>query len=96
MPVAQDVPAPAAGRLGSRVEFSGTVRPAGAIVWRRPSRYRLVSYDLNGRARTLCYLVGDESRLAASIGRQIRVSGRLVDRLGLRYDAVIVEQISGL
>lgn len=79
---------------GPTVEKVGVVRPVGALVLRRPSRYRLVKPDPHGRAHTICYLVGDEQRLARAVGYRVRVSGWMYDLFAVRYDAMLIDRLA--
>jgi hypothetical protein len=60
------------GELG---RYSGRLRPTG-IMWRRPSRYRLVAPDATGRLQVVCYLVGDREQLGRVLGHEICVAGK--------------------
>ncbi len=77
---------------GVSVVKTGVLRPAGWVL-NRPSRYRLVVRDDQGRAVTLCYVLGDESQYAAIDGSTIDVHGKEYWVQGVRYPLVIPEQI---
>jgi hypothetical protein len=77
---------------GHSIEYVGVMRPS-APVPRRPSRYRLVRYDAQGRARTICYVVGNDRQLASIVGRTMLVSGREYWIQGVRYPAVAIVQM---
>ena len=59
---------------GESATYEGTVRPTGWGWF--PSDYRLVGFDAKGRARTLCFLLGDKSVWHPLVGERVRVSGR--------------------
>ncbi|MBU4199446.1 MAG: SH3 domain-containing protein [Verrucomicrobia bacterium] len=60
---------------GQWKQYDGTLRPRGVLA-RTPSRYRLVSYDTNGNARTVCYVKGNNDQLSTLINRPMIISGR--------------------
>ena len=74
---------------GEAVTYQGKVRPSGTL-WARPSRYRLVQYDDTGRARTVCYLSGEEASLERLTGRTVRVSGQAYWLQGVRHPLVVL------
>jgi len=77
---------------GHSVEYVGVMRPS-APVPRRPSRYRLVRYDAQGRARTICYVIGNDRQLGSITGRTMLVSGREYWIQGVRHSSVAVSQM---
>lgn len=99
--VRRDVSAPDGGRKRTsrsgtgdgEVRVRGVVRRSG-LVFRRPSEYRLVTYDRKGRAVTLCYLAGNEHRLAGLLGARVSVSGRRVPSFGLAQDLLQVRDLT--
>ena len=98
-PVMPPLPASLIGRTlvdsrpqGHSVEYLGVVRPS-APVPRRPSRYRLVRYDAQGRARTICYVIGNDRQLGSMVRRTMLVSGREYWIQGVRYPAVAIVQM---
>jgi uncharacterized protein YraI len=78
---------------GTHVRYAGVIRPAGTVVWRRPSSFRLVANDALGRLVTRCYLTGDERQLAAREGKPVWVTGTQTAVQGVRYPVVHVEAI---
>ena len=72
----------------------GLLRPAGRAVWRRPSRYRLVQRDNQGRALTVCYVIGDGSQLENLLGKNLLVGGKEYWVQGVRHPAITAERIT--
>jgi len=77
---------------GLKVECAGVLRGAG-LLWRRPSRYRLVQDDGTGRSVTRCYVLGNESQLGSIVGRSLVIHGREYWLDGVRYPVLIPDQI---
>jgi uncharacterized protein YraI len=78
---------------GAGVEVEGQLRPAGRAVWRKPSKYRLVRHDNQGRALTLCYVAGDPPDLDPVLGRGVVIYGKQYWIQGVLYPVVVVERI---
>ena len=78
---------------GRPVDMSGLLRPAGRAVWRRPSRYRLVQRDNQGRAVTVCYVIGNEAQLDRLLGKNLDISGKEYWVQGVRHPAIAVERV---
>jgi len=76
--------------------YIGVLRPIGMMVWRKPSRYRLISRDARGRAVTRCYLRGDEALLESFKGKRVEVSGAEHRVQGVKRPVMVVESISEL
>jgi len=77
---------------GKDVSYHAVLRPAG-FVWRRPSRYRLVQRDKRGRSVTLCFVTGEEAKLASFVGRRLFLRGRQYWVQGVRHPVVVPEKI---
>jgi uncharacterized protein YraI len=75
---------------GVIVELVGVVRRSGPV-WRRPSKYRLLMRNEAGRVRMRGYLLYDNSVLAGSVGRTVKVSGREYWVQGVRHPVVVVD-----
>jgi hypothetical protein len=75
---------------GRPVVVSGIVRLAPYFPLRRPSSYRLVVTDPRQRAKTGCYLIGDQKRIAALSGKPVRVVGKKYWGKGVREPVVLV------
>lgn len=81
--------------VGKPVTYEGTLRPAGAAVWRRPSQFRLVYQDRLDRTVTRCYVLGDERVLSSLEGQMVRLTGSEARVQGVRYPVVSVDTIVG-
>lgn len=79
-------------RQGRSVEYIGVMRPAAPTPG-RPSRHRVVRYDAQGRARTICYVIGNDAQLDSIVGRTMMVKGREYWIQGVRYPALAVVQM---
>lgn len=75
------------------VEFVGVLRRAG-LVFRRPSRYRLVRRDRTGRAVTVCYVQGEEGTLRALVGRQVCLGGSEKLIQGVKFPVISVQKVT--
>jgi hypothetical protein len=80
-------------KQGEEVRYAGILRPSG-FVWRRPSKFRLVKHDESGRASTVCYVIGQESRLTEVVGTAVVISGKEYWIQGVRAPVVVPEKIS--
>jgi SH3-like domain-containing protein len=60
---------------GQWKQYDGTLRPRNFFC-RTPSRYRLVSYDKDGKGTTICFVKGNNDQLSTLINRPMIVSGR--------------------
>ncbi len=97
VPVATRAPAKASINLrlrsnmpqGEAGESTGVIRPSG---WDclRPAKYRLVAPDAKGRARTVCYVLGDDATWRSLVGQRIQVVGRKYWVTGAEYPAMAV------
>ena len=56
-------------------------------------KYRLVREDQHGYAVTICYVGGDESRLAPLVGERLTVHGREKMIQGVRHPLLVPERI---
>lgn len=99
-PASAGVPAVLAGRAlvpgvvqGRQVSHEGRIRPSG-LIWRRPSKYRLVRDDDKGRSMTACYVLGNDEQLSAFEGRAIVIHGREYWLQGVRFSVVIPDRIT--
>ncbi|MDI6775481.1 MAG: SH3 domain-containing protein [Verrucomicrobiota bacterium] len=99
-PVSTAIPAALAGRAlvsgvvqSRQVSHEGRIRLAG-LIWRRPSKYRLVREDEKGRSVTACYVLGNDEQLSAFEGRAIVIHGREYWLQGVRFSVVIPDRIS--
>jgi uncharacterized protein YraI len=71
---------------------TGVIKPSG-MVWRRPSKFRLVMYDKWDRAVTICYVVDKQSRLSSVEGQDVYIVGHEYWIQGVRYPVVVVDQL---
>jgi hypothetical protein len=78
---------------GVKVSYEGKLRPSG-IVWNRPSRYRLVTYDEHGWAITICYVLADEEKLARLEDEDVTVDGQEYWVQGVKYSVVVPHRIA--
>ena len=83
-------------RQGEMVKLSGEISTSGTA-WGKLSPYRLVSRDEEGRAVTVCYLLGNSKQLALILGRQVELEGvqywvRRVRYPGVRPDRIRVRR----
>jgi SH3-like domain-containing protein len=78
---------------GEVVRYEGVLRPAG-LVWRRPSKFRLVKHDDNGRAITVCYVLGRQSGLEKAVGAAVVISGREYWIQGVRAPVVVPDKVT--
>lgn len=95
-PAASEVPAdlvliPSVGQ-GQWKQYDGTLRPRGVFA-RTPSRYRLVSYDADGNAQTVCYVKGNNDQLSTLINRPMIISGREYWVQRQKYPVLIPDRI---
>jgi len=79
-------------RQGDEVDHEGRLSRA-LLVWRRPSPYTLVKRDEQGRYYTACFLLGNETRLSAAVGHEVRVDGRQYWVQGVRDPVVVIDRI---
>jgi hypothetical protein len=77
---------------GRTVSYEGRLRPSG-LVWRRPSKYRLVQEDDKGRSTTACYVLGNDEQLGAFEGRALVVHGKEYWLQGVRFSVVIPDRL---
>ena len=77
---------------GKTVHYQGVLRPAG-LVWRRPSRYRLVRSEKTGTAATSCYVSADESTLSLLVGHRVHLVGKEYWLQGVRYPLVVATRV---
>ena len=77
---------------GKQVTLSGRLSRSG-MVWRRPSRYRLVANDSRGRAVTRGYLLSPDQDLGRFLGEEVDLTGKAYWVQGVRDMAVVVDQI---
>ncbi len=71
---------------------TGVVKPSG-MVWRRPSKFRLVMYDKWDRAVTICYIVDGQRRLSSVEGQDVYIVGNEYWIQGVRYPVVVVDKL---
>ena len=83
----------ASAEQGRQVAVSGVLCRAG-WVWRRPSGYRLVKQGEGQRPVTVCYVLGEDARLAPLAGQTLQVRGRQYWLQGVRYPVVTPDAIS--
>ncbi|MBN1676786.1 MAG: SH3 domain-containing protein [Kiritimatiellae bacterium] len=76
---------------GHTVSYEGVLRKAGFVI-KRPSRYRLVTYE-RSQIVTVCYVRGNEEQLHDLLGRKLLIRGREYWVQGGRYPVVVPEQI---
>lgn len=79
-------------KQGKRVVYRGTLRTS-AMVLRKSSDYRVVSYDPRGYPLTTCFVAGDTELLMGLVGRQVSVSGREYWVQGVRQPLVVADGI---
>ena len=72
----------------------GTLRPTSWAVWRRPSSYRLVQRDRQGRSLTVCYVVGRADRLDALLNQSLAVSGKEYWVQGVLHPVISADRIT--
>lgn len=77
---------------GETGRFTGVLRRSG-WAFRRPSRYRLITYDRSGRAVTQCYIIEREAQLNQLVGHRIDLTGRTYWVSGIGYPVVAVERL---
>lgn len=77
---------------GQWKQYDGTLRPRG-FFFRTPSRFRLVSYDKNGRSTTVCYVKGNNDQLSTLINRPMIISGHEYWVKRQNYPILIPERI---
>lgn len=78
---------------GRQVQYLGVLRPS-ALVWRRPSKYRLVrSRNEKSPAVTVCYVLGNEDQLASLVGRTLVIHGLEYWVQAVRHSVVVPEKI---
>lgn len=77
---------------GQWKQYDGTLRSRG-VFFRTPSRYRLVSYDQEGKGTTVCYVKGNNDQLSTLIDRPMIVSGREYWVQKQNYPVLIPERI---
>lgn len=77
---------------GEVAEHSGVLKRSG-VVWRRPSKFRLVEYDNWDRTVTICYVTGDEEQMVRMEDEKVLVSGRKYWIQGVRYPVLVPNRI---
>lgn len=77
---------------GKRVERQGVVKSLGFTI-NRPTRYRLVAYRDGSRAEMVCYLWGNDDKLAAIAGRTVRITGQQYWLQDQRYPVLTVDAV---
>jgi hypothetical protein len=77
---------------GKGVQYEGVLGSAG-LVWRKPSKFRLIKTDAKGHIVAACYILGDESYLASLKGKTLLVYGREYWVQGVQYPVVAADQI---
>jgi uncharacterized protein YraI len=77
---------------GKVVQYEGVLGSAG-LVWRKPSKYRLIKTDAKGHILAACYVLGDEAYLSSLKGKTILVYGREYWVQGSQYPVVTADQI---
>lgn len=78
---------------GGEVMLRGVVRPTGFRLF-APSRYRLVSDELNLPARTVCYLLDDDLGLGRYVGQSVSIRARKYWIYGVSDPVVVVNAIN--
>ncbi len=79
-------------KQGEPSRYYGRLRPTG-LMWRRPSRYRLVAPDATGRLQAVCYLVGDRESLGRVLGHEVCAIGREYWLTRLQQPVVVVADL---
>lgn len=77
---------------GKTAQYEGTLGKSYMVLL-SPSKYSLLKRDSKGRTITLCYVLGDESRLASLVGRRILVQGREYWLQGARDPLVVFDTL---
>lgn len=72
---------------GKRVTLEGTLQGA-RLVWRRPSRYRLVR-----EGATACYVLASDRSLSKLAGHRLEISGKSYWIQGVRHPSVLAGEI---
>ncbi len=78
---------------GVQARYTGELSAVGRLVLRRPGQFRLIQRDAQGRAVTLCYLVGPSEQLASARGATVRVEGPVWWIAGLPYPCVQAQRV---
>ena len=86
------------GQLVTGLDQGRAARISGSLHrtlhgWRRPSRYRLVQRDEQGRSVIVCYVLGDKAQLNEIVGSRVTLTGRKYVVQGVRYPVLVPEQI---
>ncbi len=83
------IPSPGQGQWK---QFEGVLRPRTQF-FRVPSKYRLVVYDQDKNAITICYVKGNNAQLKALLNRSMVISGREYWVCRARYPVLVPERI---
>lgn len=77
---------------GQWKQYEGTLRPR-IFIARSPSRYRLVKYDNEHKATTICWVKGNRAQLKALLNRRMVISGREYWVRKRKYSVLVPERI---
>lgn len=77
---------------GQWKQVEGVLR-SRAHFFRVPSKYRLVTYDSDQKAITICYVKGNNAQLKALLNRHLLISGREYWVRKMQYPVIVPERI---